>query len=184
MRNIKKLFKVQIILKIIPLVVIFIISGFLFYYLNLDKDPSIPTSALLNKKMPEIKSNDLLVNNIDINNEIFFEKKVLINFFASWCAPCEAEHDLLIKISNIHKDVFLLGINYKDDKNDAIKFLKNGNPYNNIAVDSEGKIAMDFGVYGLPETFIVNKSGIIIFKHVGPITKKLYDQKINKLLSN
>ena len=75
MKNIKKLFKVQIILKVIPLVVIFIISGFLFYYLNLDKDPSIPTSALLNKEVPEIKSNDLLENNTDINNEIFFEKK-------------------------------------------------------------------------------------------------------------
>ena len=73
---------------------------------------------------------------------------------------------------------------YKDDKNDAIKFLEDGNPYDNIAVDNEGKIAMNFGVYGLPETFIVNKSGIIIFKHVGPITKKLYDKKIKNLLSN
>ena len=184
MKNIKKLFKIQIVLKVMPLIGIFIISGFLFYYLKQDKDPSIPASALLNKKVPEIESGDLLENSIDINNGIFFEKKVLINFFASWCAPCETEHTLLIKISNHHKDVFFLGINYKDDKNNAIKFLEDGNPYNNIAVDNDGKIAMNFGVYGLPETFIVDKNGIVIFKHVGPITKKLYDQKIKKLLSN
>jgi len=184
MRNISKLFKIQFILRAIPLIAVLIISGFLFYHLKQDKDPSIPTSALLNKKVPEIESSDLLKGNTNINNNIFFEKKVLINFFASWCAPCEAEHSLLIKISNIHKDVFLLGINYKDNSNDAIKFLENGNPYNNIAVDNDGKIAMDFGVYGLPETFIINKNGIVIFKHVGPITQKLYDKKIKKLLSN
>ena len=184
MRNIIKLLRIKFILQITPLIGIFIISSFLFYYLKQEKDPSMPASALLNKKVPEIKSSDLLLNNINIDNDIFFEKKVLINFFASWCAPCEAEHTLLLKISNNHKDIFLLGINYKDDKNDAIKFLEDGNPYNNIAVDNEGKIAMNFGVYGLPETFIVNKSGIIIFKHVGPITKKLYDKKIKNLLSN
>ena len=72
MKNIKKLFKIQIVLKIMPLIGIFIISGFLFYYLKQDKDPSIPASALLNKKIPEIESGDLLENNIDINNGIFF----------------------------------------------------------------------------------------------------------------
>ena len=101
MRNISKLFKIQFILRAIPLIAVLIISGFLFYHLKQDKDPSIPTSALLNKKVPEIESSDLLKGNTNINNNIFFEKKVLINFFASWCAPCEAEHSLLIKISLI-----------------------------------------------------------------------------------
>ena len=184
MKNVIKLLKIQIILQIIPLLGLFVISSFLFYYLSQNKDPSIPSSALLNKKVPEFQTHDLLKNEITINNNIFPGKKVLINFFASWCAPCEVEHPILIEISDKHKNVFLLGINYKDKKNDAIEFLETGNPYNNTAVDIKGEIAINFGVYGLPETFIVDENGIIIFKHVGPITKKLYDQKIKKLLSN
>ena len=168
----------------LPFILTLIIFIFLLYFTLQNKDPSNPPSVLLNKKMPPFQTSNLLNKENILDEKLILEKKVLINFFASWCAPCEAEHDLLIKISNIHKDVFLLGINYKDNKKDAIKFLRNGNPYNNIAIDNEGKIAMDFGVYGLPETFIVNKSGIIIFKHVGPITKKLYDKKIKNLLSN
>ena len=118
-----------------------------------------------------------------LTNKIINEKKVLINFFASWCEPCKIEHNILMQISNNHKNILLLGFNFKDKKKEAINFIeKNGNPFDKIGIDNDGKIAMDFGVYGLPETFIVDKNGKIIFKHVGPITNKIYNNEIKKLL--
>ena len=90
-----------------------------------------------------------------------------------------------MKIKRDHPDILLLGINHKDKKEDAINFiLENGNPYDYIGMDNDGKISFDFGVYGLPETFVSNNKNIIIFKHVGPLTKKIYNDTIEKLLSN
>ena len=84
-----------------------------------------------------------------------------------------------------YETLLILGFNHKDKKNEALNFIENlGNPYDKIGIDDTGKIAMDFGVYGLPETFLLNEKGIIIFKHVGPLTKKLYNEKINDFLSN
>ena len=168
----------------IPLIFTFFIFIILLYFLIQDKNPSIPQSALINKDIPKFQANDLLNENLTFNNEILSDKKAIINFFASWCSPCKVEHPILIKISENHKNIILLGINHKDKKNDAIEFLKAGNPYDYIAIDKDGKLAMDFGVYGLPETFIIDKNDVIIFKHVGPITNKLYEKEIQKLLSN
>ena len=78
----------------------------------------------------------------------------------------------------------MIGVNHKDKKDDAMNFLESGNPYDQIALDKDGKIAMEFGVYGLPETFIINEKGIIVFAYVGPITNKIYEKKIKRLLSN
>ena len=97
----------------------------------------------------------------------------MINFFASWCEPCKLEHSQLMSISKNQPELFLLGINYKDEKENAIKFINDlGNPYDNIGIDNTGQIGIDFGVYGLPETFIINEEGLIIYKHVGTINKK------------
>ena len=168
----------------LPLFFTIIIFSFLLYFLIQDKNPSNPPSALLNKQMPKFQSNDLINENYQISSEIFYGKKTIINFFASWCSPCKVEHPLLIEISNDNSDVLMIGVNHKDKKDDAIKFLESGNPYDQIALDKDGKIAMEFGVYGLPETFIINEKGIIVFAYVGPITKKIYEKKIKRLLSN
>ena len=168
----------------IPFILTFLIFIIFLYFLLQEKDPSIPPSALLNKKVPKFESTNLLKEDSVFNNKIFSGKITIINFFASWCSPCKIEHPILMKISKENNNILLIGINHKDKKDDAIEFLKIGNPYNKIGIDDNGKIAIEFGVYGLPETFIVNKSGIIIFTHVGPITEKLYDNKIKKLLSN
>tara|TARA_B110000014_G_C19958239_1_gene495896 strand:+ start:238 stop:765 length:528 start_codon:yes stop_codon:yes gene_type:complete len=168
----------------IPLIFTFFIFIIFLYFLIQDKDPSVPQSALMNKNVPQFEANDLLDENLTFNNEIFLGKKSIINFFASWCSPCKVEHSILIEISKNNKDVLMVGVNHKDKKSDAIEFIKTGNPYNYIAIDKDGKLAMDFGVYGLPETFVLDENGIIIFKHVGPITSKLYEKEIKKLLTN
>ena len=163
----------------IPLLITLSISGLLFYFLIQEKDSSIPPSTLIDKESPEFRMVNLFQDKEIFDSSIIKNNKVLINFFASWCAPCKVEHSLLMEISKKNPEIVILGINYKDDKNDAIEFInKFGNPYSFIGIDDTGKVAMDFGVYGLPETIIVNKKGIIIFKHVGPLTKKIYNENI------
>ena len=167
----------------IPLIFTFFIFIFLLYFLIQDKNPSIPQSALINKNIPKFQANDLLNENLTFNNEILSDKKAIINFFASWCSPCKVEHPILIKISENHKNIILLGINHKDKKNDAIKYLNaEGNPYDFIGVDGDGFIGLEFGVFGLPETFLVNSSGIIINKILGPLTKKIIKDEIKPFI--
>tara|TARA_Y100001970_G_C13880142_1_gene673476 strand:- start:127 stop:657 length:531 start_codon:yes stop_codon:yes gene_type:complete len=175
--------KKETIIRIIPLTLLLIIFGFFLYYLLQDKTPGVPPSALLKEKMPTFEIIDLFDKDYKYKNDILVGKKTLVNFFASWCSPCKAEHLFLMEINKNFPDLFLLGINYKDKKEDAMDFINSlGNPYDRIGIDDKGSIAMDFGVYGLPETFIINEEGIIIFKHVGPITKDLYNDQIKKLL--
>ena len=163
----------------IPLISTIILCILLLYLLFEKDDLVVP----INENLPNFIGKNLLDKNEIINQDYLFEKKVLINFFASWCEPCKIEHNILMQISNNHKNILLLGFNFKDKKKEAINFIeKNGNPFDKIGIDNDGKIAMDFGVYGLPETFIVDKNGKIIFKHVGPITNKIYNNEIKKLL--
>jgi cytochrome c biogenesis protein CcmG, thiol:disulfide interchange protein DsbE len=166
----------------LPVVFIFIISIFLFIYLLQGKDPSKPPSAFLNKNLPAFNAESLFEGNKNISNLEFKNKLVLINFFASWCIPCKAEHPLFFQIKKNNPDLIILGINHKDIKNDAISYLDTeGNPYDYIGIDSKGLIGLEFGVFGLPETFIVNKSGKIIFKYLGPLTKEIIKNEIQPL---
>ena len=114
------------------------------------------------------------LSNSDINN-----KQVIINFFASWCAPCKKELPLLLSLKNNQPNITIIGIDYKDVKSNALKFLENeGNPYHFIGVDENGKIGLEFGVFGLPETFLTNNKGEIVFKHTGPLTLKIIQNEI------
>ena len=107
---------------------------------------------------------------------------IIVNFFATWCKPCRDEHGYIKLLSKKNK-VHIIGINYKDKNEKTVEWLKKlGNPYSRIAIDKKGNIAIDWGVYGIPETFIVNSNGIIKFRHVGQITEKIY-KKINLLLA-
>ena len=109
-------------------------------------------------------------------------KYTLINFFASWCTPCRAEHHLFFEIKKQKPELYILGISHKDDPSDSKKYLEEeGNPYSFVGLDQDGKIAFEFGVFGLPETFIINDDGKIIFKHTGILTKEIIDNEISKL---
>ncbi len=166
-----------------PLIILFIISAFLIIYLLSDKNPNQPPSALLNKDVPNFESKSLYDENKIIKIENIKNKKILINFFASWCAPCKIEHPLLFEIKERYPDLYILGFNHKDKASDGINYLKkDGDPYNFVGVDSDGLIALEFGVFGLPETFLINENGKIIYKILGPITKDILKNEIEPLL--
>ncbi len=189
------------VLKFLPLILLITVCIFFLLFIIFEKNPSNPPSALLNKEIPEFSTKSLYnkyvllssenirrnvnlpVNNNAYTNENNIQNKyTIINFFASWCTPCRAEHNLFFEIKNNYQNVFLLGIAHKDNPKDSIKYLnEEGNPYSFVGLDQDGKIALEFGVFGLPETFIINNNGKIIFKHIGPLTKEIIDDEISIL---
>ena len=171
-------------LLIFPSIIFFFILLVFFYLLIIDRDPTELPSVLIEKKVPRFESESLLDDKKFISTEEFGNKTTIVNFFATWCKPCREEHRYIKRLSNI-KGIKIIGINYKDNPQRTIKWLKElGNPYSNIAIDSNGQIGIDWGVYGLPETFIVNTEGIIKYRHVGPITKKIYNNFYSKVIAN
>ena len=168
---------------ILPAIFFLLILLIFFYLLAIDRNPSEVPSNLLNKNFPKFESESLLKKEKFISSEEFRNETILVNFFATWCKPCLAEHNFILRFSK-EKKVKVIGVNYKDNPEKAIKWLKKlGNPYSNIAIDKNGMIAIDWGVYGIPETFIVNSEGIIKYRHIGPITKKIY-KKINLIIND
>ena len=132
-------------------------------------------SPLVGETIPDINIVKLKKNNT-LDFYKYKNKKFIINFFASWCQPCKVEAPLLKKLSS---NIDIIGIAYKDKELQILDFLKDyGNPYNEIGIDETGAIAIEWGVYGVPETFIINDRKII-FKHTGPIT---YDDLKNTIL--
>ena len=167
---------------ILPLILLNIICLFFLLFILLEKNPNEPPSALLYKDLPTFTSNNLYNKNINLGSNDLKEKYTLINFFASWCTPCRVEHHFFFEIKKENPDLFILGLAHKDDPNDSKKYLEEeGNPYSFVGLDQDGKIAFEFGVFGLPETFIVNSDGKIIFKHTGPLTKEIIKNEITKL---
>jgi cytochrome c biogenesis protein CcmG/thiol:disulfide interchange protein DsbE len=162
-----------------PLLVLTIICLFFLIFILLGRNPNNPPSALLNKNLPSFSSINLYNNEETLMSDNLKGKYTLINFFASWCTPCRAEHHLFFKIKKEIPELYILGFSHKDDLNDSKKYLEEeGNPYSFVGIDRDGKIAFDFGVFGLPETFIINKNGEIIYKHTGPLTKKIIEDEI------
>ena len=165
----------------VPLIVFLIILLVFFYLLLIDRNPSRIPSALLGSKVPDFEANSLLKKDKFYSSQEFMNEITLVNFFATWCKPCRDEHVYILRLSD-EMNLNVIGINYKDDPEKSSKWLKQlGNPYSNIAIDKNGKIAIDWGVYGIPETFIINSKGIIKYRHVGPITNKIY-KKINLII--
>ena len=168
-------------LLITPSILFLLILSTFFYLLIIERNPLELPSNLLNKNVPIFESESLLKNENFVSSKEFGNEIILVNFFATWCGPCRDEHVYIKRFSN-EKGIRVIGINYKDSSGNAIEWLKNlGNPYSDVPVDKNGRIAIDWGVYGIPETFIVNSKGIIKYRHVGPITKKIY-KKINLLI--
>ena len=159
------------------LVYLFISSIFLFifivFFLGLNKENLYTPKEVKNKKLAIFDSNELYSNKEFNSKEIIDNNKfTLINIWSSWCVPCRSEHSILMSLSK-NSDLYILGLNYKDKKNNSIKFLKElGNPFSKILIDPDGTISISLGAYGVPETFLVNNKSEIIKKYIGPLTNE------------
>ena len=163
----KKIIKLSIIL-----LIIFIVGVF---FIGLNKNSIYDTKNLVGQKITKIKLEHFSDNKIITEEDLRKNNFTLINFWASWCAPCRAEHPILLKL-NEEKNLKLLGVNFKDKKNNALEFLKDlGDPYDDLAKDELGKHSINFGIYGIPESILINKDLVIIKKFVGPISKNDYN---------
>ena len=157
--------------KIIKIIILFI---FLFvigvFYISLTRDTNYNTSSLINKETPEFKIISFDNSNFYTRDDIKKNNYTLINFWASWCAPCRIEHPILMKLSK-SKNLMIFGINFKDKNTQAKIFLNElGNPYDLLAKDENGKQSVRFGIYGIPESILINKELSIIQKFVGPLS--------------
>lgn len=133
-------------------------------------------NALAGKPAPETIL-PVLGQKGEFNPKDFAGRVTLVNFWGSWCPPCRDEHPTLLEISK-DKRFDLVGINYKDKQENAMRFLENfGNPFKLVGFDPNGRAAIDWGVYGPPETFILDKKGTIIYKHIGPLTPQIFEQE-------
>ena len=169
-------------LLIIPSIIFFSILFIFFYLLIIERNPSELPSNLINRDVPKFETESLLKNENFVSTKEFGNEVVLVNFFATWCKPCRDEHKYIQRFSN-ERRIRIIGINYKDNPKKTVQWLKSlGNPYSDIPLDKKGIIAIDWGVYGIPETFIINSNGIIKYRHVGPITNKIY-KKINLIIN-
>ena len=172
--------KIKLVKYIVVIFFLFVISVF---FIGLKKDSIYNTQGLVGQKLTEIRIDHFSEKKIINDEDLKKNKFTLINFFASWCAPCRAEHKYLIKLSENSKNLKILGINFKDEKTKAEKWLKDsGNPYYFIAKDSNGKISIKFGIYGIPESILVDENLNILKKFIGPLNKEEY-KNILKLTS-
>ena len=156
----------------IILLIIFIIGVF---FIGLNKNSIYDTKNLVGQKITKIKLEHFSDNRIITEEDLRKNNFTLINFWASWCGPCRVEHPILLKL-NEEKNLELLGVNFKDKKNNALEFLKDlGDPYDDLARDELGKHSINFGIYGIPESILINKDLVIIKKFIGPISKNDYN---------
>jgi len=153
-------------------ITLIIATAFIFIslFFGLNKKDKALNSPLLNKPIPEINLDSL--KNEKLNESDFKKEILLVNFFASWCVPCIVEHDFLFELKK-QKPIKIYGINYKDDiKNLEIWLEKLGNPYSKIGIDKTGITGINWGVNGIPESFLIDKNGIIKHKINGVINEK------------
>jgi len=167
----------------ISYIIISILFSFLFIilYSSLDNERVYNTKDLIGKKISQVEIN-LFQSNETINTKEFINNEfTILNFWASWCAPCRKEHPNLVRLSKI-KNIKLVGVNFKDNVENAKSFLKeNGNPFDILAEDKNGKNSVNFGVYGIPETILIDSELKILKKYIGPLNIKEVNE-IRKLV--
>jgi cytochrome c biogenesis protein CcmG/thiol:disulfide interchange protein DsbE len=150
---------------------------FVIFYKGLNNSNIYAPKIKDKKNIPIFEAKDFN-SSAYLKSEKIFEEDVfyIVNIWASWCVPCRIEHPLLMELSK-NQSVKLIGLNYRDNINNAKKFINEfGNPYSQIIVDNEGTLSVEFGAYGVPETFIIDKNKKIIRKFIGPINKEIVEE--------
>ena len=159
------------------IVISFLSFCFVIFYKGLNSSNTYTPEIKNKKNRPIFEAKDFN-SNLFINSEKIFEDDIfyIVNIWASWCVPCRTEHPLLMKLSK-NQSVKLIGLNYRDNLNNAKNFITDlGNPYSQIIIDDDGTLSVEFGAYGVPETFIIDKNKQIIRKFIGPINKDIIEE--------
>lgn len=161
---------------LLPLSIFIVLAGFLAYGLKLN--PREVPSPLIGKPAPAFRVPQLHAADKTITPEDMRGKVWLLNVWASWCAACRQEHPLLVEFAR--RNVLpIVGLSYKDRREDGLAWLKElGDPYVLSAYDLDGRVGIDYGVYGVPETFLIDKAGIIRHKHIGPLTPEALERTL------
>ena len=165
---------------LIPLLLFVVLVGFLAVGLN--RDPHEVPSPLIGKMAPAFELPQLEDSRKFFSPESMKGQAWILNVWASWCVACREEHPVLVEMGKL-KLAPIIGLDYKDKRDDALTMLaRQGNPYLLSAFDASGRVGIDYGVYGVPETYVIDKAGVIRFKHIGPITMELLNKKMIPLL--
>ncbi len=163
-------------------ITLFLIFIIVIFYISLNKNPNYNTENLVGNRLDNINLQSLRNNKIYTDEDFKIHDYTLINFWASWCAPCRVEHPYLMKLSKETK-LKIVGINFKDKIVNASKFLENlGDPYDYLVTDNLGKQSVNFGIYGIPESILINKELVILKKFVGPLNMEDLDD-INDIIN-
>ncbi len=171
------------ILFLLPLGLFIIVAGYFAWQLLYGRDPRIIPSALIGNPVPEtelppLKDDKPGFGRADFGSPDAEKAPVLVNVFASWCGPCRAEHPFVTALAK-QESIEVYGLNAKDNRQAALDWLRDlGDPYAKIGFDPQGKAVLDWGVYGYPETYLVNGRGEIVFKHVGPLYPDLIEREL------
>lgn len=170
------------VLAFLPLTVAAVLAIFLAW--GLTQDPGSLPSALIGKVVPEFDLPPVQGRSLGLSSDDLKGEVSLVNVFASWCVACREEHPLFMKLA-AQGTVPLHGLNYKDQPDDAAKWLDSlGDPYTRTGADISGQVAIDWGVYGVPETFVVDADGLIAYKHIGPVNEEVLAKTILPLVES
>tara|TARA_B100000780_G_scaffold43451_1_gene26932 strand:+ start:78 stop:599 length:522 start_codon:yes stop_codon:yes gene_type:complete len=159
------------------IIIIFLIFCFGIFYKGLDKSNTYAPEIKDKKNITIFEAKDFN-SGVYLNSEEIFKEDTfyIVNIWASWCVPCRKEHPLLMELSK-NQSVKLIGLNYKDNIKNAKIFIDElGNPYSQILIDDDGTLSVEFGAYGVPETFLINKNKKIISKFIGPLNQETFEE--------
>jgi len=166
---------------IVPLILFLLI--FIILWKGLHLQPAQVPSPFLNKPAPSFKVTNLFYPEKISTDRDLIGRVTLLNVWATWCYACAEEHDFLLTLAK-NEYLTLYGLNYKDNPVAAKDWLsQKGNPYQIVGVDPKGNVAIDWGVYGTPETFIIDKKGIVRYKQIGPITPQIWENDLKPLIT-
>ncbi|MBL6750474.1 MAG: DsbE family thiol:disulfide interchange protein [Nevskia sp.] len=162
-----------------------VLAGLLVLFMvGLQRDPRLVPSPLVSKPAPAFDLPTLDGTPPRMRTADLRGAPVLVNFFASWCAGCQDEHPYLMELARSGR-VRLVGVDYKDAADDVHAWLgRHGNPYASVLADADGRTGIDWGVYGVPETFVLDAAGTIVYKQIGPMTQQAFEHNIMPLIGN
>jgi cytochrome c biogenesis protein CcmG, thiol:disulfide interchange protein DsbE len=166
---------------ILPLLLFLVVAG--YFAVGLDRDPRAIPSALIDRPAPVFDLPPVEGMKAGLSSDDLKGRPQLVNIWASWCIPCKVEHPVLMRLAE-EQGVLIRGINYKDKAQDAMAYLEaNGDPYTGIGADADGRAGIEWGVYGVPETYVIDREGRIRYRHVGPLMPDDIEETILPILA-